>query len=58
MSDDLAHEFMVAKLRHDLDKVENPEELRQACLLLIDLLEKQKTAFKSLMGGFLEEGLR
>ncbi len=57
-TDDLAHEFMVAKLKHDLDKVNDPEELRTACLLLIDLLEKQKIAFKSLMGGFIEEGLR
>ena len=56
-TDDLAHEFMVAKIKMDLDNVKDPEQLRQACLLLIDLIEKQKAAFKSLIGGFFEEEL-
>jgi hypothetical protein len=45
---------MVIKIKRDLEEVKDPEQLRQACLLLIDLMEKQKAAFKSLIGGFFE----
>ncbi len=57
LESDLAHEFMVVKIKRDLEEVKDPEQLRQACLLLIDLMEKQKAAFKSLIGGFFEEEL-
>ena len=56
-SGDLAHEFMVTKIKRDLEKVNDPAELRQACLMLIDLMEKQKKAFKSLMGDLIESQL-
>jgi hypothetical protein len=56
-SGDLAHEFMVTKIKRDLEKVNDPAELRQACLMLIDLMEKQKQAFKQLMGDLIESEL-
>lgn len=57
LESDLAHEFMVIKIKRDLEEVKDPEQLRQACLLLIELMEKQKAAFKNLFSGFFEEEL-
>ena len=51
----LEHEFMLVSMKRDLDKVSDPEELRQVCLQLISLLEVQKATFKSLIFSLLEE---
>lgn len=51
----LEHEFMLVSMKRDLDKVNDPEELRQVCLQLISLLEVQKATFKQLIFSLLEE---
>ena len=53
----LEHEFMLVSMKRDLDKVSDPEELRQVCLQLISLLEVQKSTFKQLIFSLLEEDL-
>jgi len=47
--DQLSHEFLLVKMKRELDTVNDPEELRRACLMLIDLMEKQKAMFKQMM---------
>ena len=51
----LEHEFMLVSMKRDLDKVSDPDELRQVCLQLISLLEVQKATFKSLIFSLIEE---
>ena len=47
--DQLSHEFLLVKMKRELDSVDDPEELRRACLMLIDLMERQKAMFKQMM---------
>jgi hypothetical protein len=47
--DSLAHEFLLVKMKRELDEVSDPEELRRACVLLIDLMERQKMMFKGML---------
>ena len=47
--DTLAHEFLLTKMKRELDTIHDPEELRRACILLIDLMERQKEFFKTTM---------
>ena len=51
----LEHEFLMVSMKRDLDRVEDPEELRQVCLQLITLLETQKQMFKDMIFGLIEE---
>ena len=53
--DDMAHEFLLVKVKRELDQVNDPESLRRACLLLIDLLEKQKATFKKMLYRLIED---
>ena len=53
--DSLAHEFLLVKMKRELDTVQDPEELRRACVLLIDLMEKQKAMFKTMIYSFIDE---
>ena len=52
--DDMAHEFLLVRVKRELDEVNDPESLRHACLLLIDLLEKQKATFKQMLYSLIE----
>ena len=52
--DTLSHEFLLVRMKHELDGVQDPEQLRRSCLMLIDLMEKQKAMFKHLIYSFLE----
>ena len=47
--DELAHAFLMEKMKRELGEVNDPEQLRNACLLLIDLMERQKEFFKTTM---------
>ena len=51
----LEHEFLMVSMKRDLDRVEDPEELRQVCLQLITMLETQKQMFKDMVFSLLEE---
>ena len=53
--DDMAHEFLLVRVKRELDEVNDPESLRRACLLLIDLLEKQKATFKQMLYSLIED---
>ena len=52
--DELAHAFLLEKMKRDLESVQDPEELRRACLMLIDLMERQKATFKQLLFSLIE----
>jgi hypothetical protein len=47
--DQLSHEFLLVKMKRELDTVNDPEELKRACLMLIDLMERQKAMFKHML---------
>lgn len=53
--DSMSHEFLLVRMKRELDTVESPEQLRNACLQLIDLLERQKAMFKQLMYSLIED---
>ena len=53
----LEHEFLLVSMKRDLDRVDDPEQLREVCLQLISLLEVQKSTFKQLIFSLLEEEL-
>ena len=53
--DTMSHEFLLVRMKRELDEVQNPEQLRQACLQLIDLIERQKAMFKQLMYTLIED---
>ena len=52
--DSLAHEFLLVKMKRELDQVNDPEHLRMCCLQLIDLVESQKTVFKQLLYSLID----
>jgi hypothetical protein len=47
--DGLAHEFLLVKMKRELDEIHDPEALRRACIMLIDLAERQKAMFKAML---------
>jgi len=51
----LEHEFLMVSMKRDLDRVNDPEELRQVCLQLITLLETQKQMFKDMVFNLIED---
>jgi len=51
----LEHEFLMVSMKRDLDRVNDPEELRQVCLQLITLLETQKQLFKDMVFSLIED---
>ena len=53
--DSMSHEFLLVRMKRELDTVQSPEQLRNACLQLIDLLERQKAMFKQLMYSLIED---
>ena len=55
--DTMSHEFLLVRMKRELDEVQNPEQLRQACLQLtrFDLDERQKAMFKQLMYTLIED---
>ena len=53
--DSLEHEFLLVKMKRELDHVNDPEQLRQMGLVMVDLCEKQKEMFKQLLYTLIEE---
>ena len=51
----MEHEFLLVSMKRDLDRVDDPEQLRQVCLQLITLLEVQKQTFKKMIFGLIED---
>ena len=47
--DDVAHEFLLVKVKRELDTVHDLEVLRVASVELIDLIERQKSMFRQLL---------
>lgn len=47
--DDVAHEFLLVKVKRELDTVHDPEALRMVCVELVDLVERQKSMFRQLL---------
>ena len=53
--DSLSHEFLLVKMKRELDHIHDPEQLRNACIQLIDLLERQKGMFKKCLYSLIED---
>lgn len=48
--DALAAEFFLHQIRTTVDKCDDIEELRELVVSLVDLVQRQKIAFRQLMG--------
>ena len=53
--DDMAHEFLLVKMKRELDGINDPEVLKQCVLTLVDLAERQKGMFKQLLYSLTDE---
>ena len=53
--DDMAHEFLLVKMKRELDEINDPEVLKQCVLTLVDLAERQKGMFKQLLYSLTDE---
>ena len=53
--DDLSHAFLLEKMKRELGTIDDPEVLRQACLVLVDLAERQKAMFKQMLYSLIED---
>ncbi len=53
--DDMAHEFLLVKMKRELDVINDPEELRQCVLALVDLAERQKAMFRQMLYSLIED---
>ena len=55
--DDMAHEFLLVKIKRELDTIHDPEMLKRMVLELVDLVEKQKATFKGLMWQIFDDAV-
>ena len=53
--DEMAHEFLLVKMKRELDDINDPEVLKQCVLTLVDLAERQKGMFKQLLYSLTDE---
>lgn len=53
--DSLAHEFLLVSIKRQLDDCQDKETLRDTCLQLVDLIERQKAMFRQLIFNMYEE---
>ena len=53
--DNLSHEFLLTRMKRELDEIHDPEELRHCILSLVDLAERQKAVFRQMLVDMLEE---
>ena len=53
--DGLSHEFLLTRMKRELDEIHDPEELRHCILSLVDLAERQKAVFKHMLVNMLDE---
>ena len=47
--DQMAHEFLLVKIKRELETVRDPDVLKSMVLQLVDLIERQKGMFKQMM---------
>jgi len=53
--DSLSHEFLLVKMKRELEYVNDPAQLREMVLVMVDLCEKQKEMFRQLLYTLIEE---
>ena len=53
--DSLSHEFLLVRIKRELDEINDPERLRSCCLQLVTLCETQKAIFKQLLYSLIDE---
>ena len=51
---DLSREFLLVKMKRELDSVDDPEALRKMVLVLVNLVEDQKAIFKQLLDSLFD----
>ena len=56
--DDLAHAFLLEKMKREINEIEDVETLRQCVLTLVDLNERQKGLFKQMLYSLIEDDPR
>ena len=52
--DEMAHEFLLVKIKRELKTVRDPDVLKSMVLQLVDLIERQKGMFKQMMFDLIE----
>ena len=52
--DEMAHEFLLVKIKRELETVRDPDVLKSMVLQLVDLIERQKGMFKQMMFDLIE----
>ena len=55
IADNLAHAFLLEKMKREISSIEDVEVLRQCVLTLIDLNERQKGMFKQMLYSLIED---
>ena len=53
--DNLAHAFLLEKMKREISAIDDVEVLRQCVLTLIDLNERQKGMFKQMLYSLIED---
>ena len=55
IADNLAHAFLLEKMKREISEVDDVETLRQCVLTLVDLNERQKGMFKQMLYSLIED---
>ena len=53
--DNLAHAFLLEKMKREISEIEDVDVLRQCVLTLVDLNERQKGMFKQMLYSLIED---
>jgi hypothetical protein len=53
--DSLSHEFLLVRMKRELDQIHDPETLRHMVLQVIEIVEGQKAIFKKLMRELIDD---
>jgi hypothetical protein len=53
--DNLAHAFLLEKMKREISEIEDIDVLRQCVLTLVDLNERQKGLFKQMLYSLIED---
>ena len=53
--DNLSHEFLLNRMKRELNQIHDPEELRRCILSLVDLAERQKAVFRHMLVDMLDD---
>ena len=55
IADNLAHAFLLEKMKREISEIDDVETLRQCVLTLVDLNERQKGMFKRMLYSLIED---